>query len=69
MLVISGRMCPREKLCLSVRVSLARTKLVLGIPLTFPLVLREKLRDFPQPETLYCQLHCDLTLKCSVGWV
>ena len=33
MLVISGGMCPREKLCLSVRVSLAQTKFATGIPL------------------------------------
>ena len=40
MLVIPGRICPREKLSLSVRFPLARTKFVKEIPLTFPLVLR-----------------------------
>ena len=56
MLVIPGQMCPGEKLTLSVRVPLAQTKFVKEIPSTFPLVvsemLREKLRDFPLPETL-----------------
>ena len=62
MLLISGWMCPREKLCLSVRVPLAWTKFAIGIPLAFPSVLREKLRDFSLPETLYCvlQIHHNL---------
>ena len=45
MLVIPGQICPREKLSLSVRFPLTRTKFVKEIPLTFPLVLMEKLRE------------------------